>query len=115
MKNFFALALLAVASQAQSIESTSVALQGDCCGPNNLSCACTEDQEVHNRVKKCTEKTIFRENVKLVMKPAKETQTREIQKTVMVPYTEKVKQIKTVQKPVKKMEQQQRVDHRIET
>lgn len=33
----------------------------------------------------------------------------------MVPYTEKVKQIKTVQRPVKRMEQQQRIDHRIET
>jgi len=59
-----------------------------------------------NRVQKCTKKTIFRNNVKMVMKPARETQTREIQKTVMVPYTEKVMQIKTVNKPVKKMEQQ---------
>lgn len=67
------------------------------------------------KVRKCVNKTIYRENVKLVMTPAKETQTREIQKTVMVPYTEIVKQIKTVQKPVKKLEQQQRVDHRIET
>lgn len=49
------------------------------------------------------------------MQEVNETKTREIQKTVMVPYTEMVKQIKTVQKPVKRMEQRQRVDHRLST
>lgn len=49
------------------------------------------------------------------MKPVEEKRTREIKKTVMVPYTEMVKQIKTVQKPIKKLVERQRVDHRIET
>jgi hypothetical protein len=54
-------------------------------------------------------------NTKLVMQPVMEKQTREIQKTVMVPYTIDVKQIRTVQKPVKKIVQRQRVDHRLST
>jgi len=33
----------------------------------------------------------------------------------MVPYNETVKQLKTVQKPVKRMVQRQRIDYKIET
>ena len=51
----------------------------------------------------------------MVMKPTEEKRMREIRKTVMVPYTEMVKQIRTVQKPVMKLVERQRVDHRIET
>ncbi len=51
----------------------------------------------------------------MVMKPFEEKQTRQIQKTVMVPYSVMQKQIKTVQKPVKKLEQKTRIDYRIDT
>ena len=49
-----------------------------------------------NKVRVCKNKTIYRENKRMEMQPVEETRTREIQKTVMVPYTEMEKTIKTV-------------------
>ena len=63
----------------------------------------------------CTDRVTYKETVKLEMKPTTESRQREIKKTVMVPITEKVKQLKTVQKPVKKMLERQRIDYKIET
>lgn len=65
MKSFFATAIVAATSYAQSIEATAAALQQNCCGPNNLSCACTEDMEVSKRVQVCRQEIQYRTNIKM--------------------------------------------------
>jgi hypothetical protein len=44
----------------------------------------------------CTDRVEYKSQMKLEMKPTTETRMREIKKTVMVPETQKVKQLRTV-------------------
>jgi hypothetical protein len=47
MKSAFAVACLAIATHAQSIEARVKAHQKDCCGPKNLACDCTYEDTVY--------------------------------------------------------------------
>lgn len=51
----------------------------------------------------------------MVLHSAEEKRQREIKKTVMVPYNETVKQLRTVQKPVVTLVDRQRIDYKTET
>jgi len=90
MKSFFATAVIATSAFAQyadEIEASAAALQFNCCGPTNLSCACTVPLEVAKRVTNCKQEKRTRTNTKMVMEATYETKTRQVQRTVMVPYT----------------------------
>jgi hypothetical protein len=96
MKSAFAVACLAIATQAQSLDARVAAISNDCCGPKNLACDCTYEDTVYEPVEVCTDRVEYKAQMKLEMRPTTETRMREIKKTVMVPETQQVKQLRTV-------------------
>ena len=90
-------------------------MSSDCCGPKNLACSCTQNQPVYKKEWVCKSVRRERVNSKLVLTTTEENRKREIKKTVMVPYNETVKQLRTVQKPVKRNVERQRIDYKTET
>ena len=68
---------------------------------------------VSKRVRVCNPVKKSRANVKMVMELVNEQRTRQVQRTVMVPYTVPAQQIRTVQKPYTELEQRMRIDNKI--